>query len=353
VAVERQLALIEHLEASDDAYRQAIRDCGLPDSARAVALWLLDHGRREIVEGVGRCQVAAVRSRAALAKAARVSDSAAGRGIKRLRRDGLVMEDDTGRHWVLMLPRVCAAGETRAMGRQTGPTIRIAADPSWTPGAIAAPEADDNPPRPPPVHPSFTPRSVPVHPSFSARSLLRRTEKEISKFPEILETETDNRFGAGERRVNDTERGVNGGERPANGRGPKAPSLHATKKLVNRSDAWQALQPEDFRTGDGNRRIPDWAKLRACFQVAVRVGLLRDDFEAKEKFLAAVHDVAHRTDNPPGALVYRLAAGKLHWAPVESFEWARRVLRGGQPQTEPSRPLAPLGEVLAQIAGGG
>jgi hypothetical protein len=59
--MDRQLTLIAHLEASDDAYRQAIRDCGLPGSAEAVALWLFDCGQREIVEGVGRCQVATAR----------------------------------------------------------------------------------------------------------------------------------------------------------------------------------------------------------------------------------------------------------------------------------------------------
>lgn len=337
-------------DTTEDAYRQAIGDCRLPAAAEGVAVWMLEAGAREMVDGC-RCQAVPARSKAKLAAAAKMTASSAYRGLRRLLELGLVVQ--RGAEWLLVLARVCELSETRSTCDEDAGGVLGS---GWSAEEAAEKLAQ----RGPPGSPRFTlvqpgsGRFTPVQPSL-------RSEKEDLYKPESL-TETDTEpFGGAAEAVNQGEPArtkVNRPEPPAKqapAARPKPGDLGAAKRRLNRTDAWQALQPDDFADGP-----PPIAKLRDCYRAAVRCGVLPDGRDAKLQFLATAYDCAASasTRNPAGALVHRTAAGKLHWAatPGPGYEWAKSIVDNRPArratETEPSRPAAPLGDVLAQAMGG-
>ncbi len=347
----KQLPLIANLDTTEDAYRQAIGDCRLPAAAEGVAVWMLEAGEREMVDGC-RCQAVAVRSKAQLAAAAKMTPSSAYRGLRRLSELGLVVQ--RGAEWLLVLARFCELSEARTTCDEDAGGILGS---GWSAEEAAEKLAQ----RGPPGSPWFTlvqpgsPRFRPVQPAL-------RTEKEdLYKPDSVTETDTEP-FGGAAKSVNQPEPArtrVNRPEPPASRAArpaalPKPGDVGAAKRALNRTDAWQDLKAEDFADGP-----PPIEKLRACYQAAVRAGVLRDCRDAKLQFLATAHDCAASasTKNPAGALVFRTAAGKLHWAavPGAAYEWAKAIVDGRparRTETEPSRPYTHVGDVLAQAVGG-
>ncbi len=358
MAVERQLALIEHLEASDDAYRQAIDDCGLPDSAHAVAVWLFDRGRREVIEGQ-RCQVARARSKAQLATAVRQSASSAYRGLRKLLDLGLV--ERHGEDWVLVMTRVCVVGEARATGEASRNERRL--DRGWSAEATVArllgsgaDRGPPGPPGPPPVQPG-SPLVQPGSAWFSPVQPAFRTEKGSYKFPENLTETEPNRFGDAANQVDQGEperTGVNRREPGRTARAERAApgDVRAAKQALNRTAAWQALQPEDFADGP-----PGLPKLRACYREAVRAGVLADCYEDRLKFLATAYALSKpgAARNPAGAFVHRCAERTLHWACADSqegYQWAKAIVErraaGERPANTETEPIG-VGRVTAAM----
>jgi hypothetical protein len=339
--MDAQLPLIANLDTTEDAYRQAIRDCRLPAAAERVAVWMLEAGRREMV-GSCRCQAVPTRPKTKLAAATKLTASSAYRGLRRLLELGLVVP--RGSDWLLVLSRFCELREARTTcDEDAGGALGS----GWSANEAAEKLAD----RGPPGSPRFTPvqagsaRFSPVQPSL-------RSEKENINKPESL-TDTEP-IGVAAGRVNHGEPGRTGPNRgePAAKALPAPGDLGAAKRALNRTDAWQDLKAEDFAEGP-----PRVEKLRACYRAAVRAGVLRDCRDAKLQFLATAYDCAASagTRNPAGALVYRTAAGTLHWAtvPGAAYEWAKAIVDGPparRTETDSARHPERIGTLAVALA---
>jgi hypothetical protein len=348
---ERQLALIANLDTTEDAYRESIRGCRLSPASEAVAVWMLQAGEREMVDGC-RCQVLAARTKAKLAAACGLTASSAYRGLRRLLELGLVVL--RGQQWLLVLTRFCELSEARSTcSMDAGGTLGS----GWS-ANVAAEKLDR---RGPPGSPRFTL----VHPGsgrFTPVQPVLRSEKEEILLPEFTETDTEPIGGAGEP-LNQGEPDrtkVNQGEpaRTAKAARPtalaKPADARAAMQSLNRTSAWQALQPSDFAGADGTSQPPAIEKLRACFKAAVASGVLRDHRDDKMQFLATAYDVAMHagTKSPSGALVYRTANGRLHWAAdnAAAYAWAKSIVDGRRAVQHVARgQMAPLNEILASL----
>ena len=299
----------EQAAESRDAYAEAVRACRLSPSAEAIALWIVEGGIKEALAG-DRVMVVSLPTQRELARRLGLGLASICRGLKALEGDGVFFTRRRRRlEGVLNLSRVCVLAEARATDAEPAGFAS-----GWRPRARGDP-------------PPAAACSSAFHPVPPCSAPLRtETEKEAQAPPEYREpnrTETDSARAAQGGTPGTSGTSETGGTR----RRPR--EIREGLSRLNRTAAWQGLQAGDFIGPQGRRRLPAGEKLEAARLAAVRLGLLRDDWDGQLQWLATVRDCALHADGPAGALAWRVASGKLHWANVESHDWAKSQLAAG------------------------